>query len=250
MIIDEENKMESLVIVSDKDVRLRCQLINQLQEFMVDVIFKEFSSIQEAQKFLNSHSRPIPTLLFTTELPPENIRQEYEDGAIQDIESSIVVIFISEQSITTTAESDFAAQPLFFMKREEMRSPLLKPFVLRLVDISLHRKLKLYQDSARSIRSHMGTLQHEINNPIEVLLGAAYLLQNGESITDQQRIAARMVEKSGRRIKKVVDTICTALEQGRPLESVIKGGISLFHIPDGPEQSGDSPAKRNCQEKL
>lgn len=86
-----------------------------------------------------------------------------------------------------------------------------------------------------SIKTHVGTLRHEVNNPLGAVLGAAYLLRMSEQATPEQKEAAELVERSGKRIKHVLDEICKAIELETPLQAVNKANQRVFHIP------GDKP---------
>ena len=82
-----------------------------------------------------------------------------------------------------------------------------------------------------TVKTLVGTLRHEINNPLGAVLGAAYLLRHSENATQDQKEAADLVESSGKRIKYVLDQLCKAIA----VDAVNKANHKVFHIP------GDEP---------
>ena len=86
-----------------------------------------------------------------------------------------------------------------------------------------------------SIKTLIGTLRHEINNPLGAVLGGAYIIKSAGRLGSQQKEALKLIEESGKRITTVLNSLCEAAE----LEEVTKGQEQVFHVPGDPAWDQD-----------
>ncbi len=151
----------------------------------------------------------------------------------------IAVLSVSSDEAPEIPGESLKAGATYFLSKKNVTDPLFDPLVHGIIDRNrLQKKLKAAHVNRKVIemvRSHIGTLRHEINNPLGAVLGAAFLIRSNEQSSSEQIQAAELVEKSGKRIKHVLDKICEAMELGTELEAVDKADQRVFHIP------GDEP---------
>lgn len=217
--------MDITVVLIDDDPDFQQRLKNQLRLLFAGIATHEFSNFKEAitdvpGMGVHGINATPPYLLFISEScidgdMPDFLKR-HERQAIPIVVTKTVrgetnigeVAPLRNRPSISTSSSDW----IHHIHREHIRSPLFKRFVQYLIEenMTLHHDRK--EAALQCIEEHIGTLQHEINNPLEVLFGTAYLLQHGEVIRDEQRRAAQRIEESGRRIKLVLDSICAALE--------------------------------------
>lgn len=125
----------------------------------------------------------------------------------------------------------------FFLSKMQIGEPLFRPLVLGLIErnrLSQElRGLQKKQIEAAAIRTLVATLKHEINNPLGVVLGATFLVQQTGTLNEQQRKAAEMIEGSGQRIKEVVNKLSEVTE----FEQTMKSGVFVYQVPGDPKWS-------------
>jgi signal transduction histidine kinase len=141
------------------------------------------------------------------------------------------VLMLSSDSTPEIPGDAMRAGATFFLSKTQLGEPLFKPLVLGLIERSrLAREvaaLKAQEIEQATVRTLVGTLKHEINNPLGVVMGAAFLVKETGALNDQQRKAAEMIEASGQRIKEVVNRLSDVTQ----LERTSKAGVEVFNVP-------------------
>ncbi len=121
-----------------------------------------------------------------------------------------------------------------FLGKRQVSEQLFIPLITALLDRNRFAQellqAKLKQSKLDTIKTLLGTLRHEINNPLGAVLGATYLLRSGTPLTTEQSDALRLLEASGNRIKHVLSQLCDTAQ----LEEVTKGKEPMFHVPGDP----------------
>jgi response regulator of citrate/malate metabolism len=121
-----------------------------------------------------------------------------------------------------------------FLSKRQVSEPLFIPLVEALIERRhLEAELlksRLKQSRLDTIRVLLGTLRHEINNPLGAVMGGAYLLKSRGNLLAEQSDAIRLIEASGNRIKHVLTQLCQTAE----LEEVTKGQEQVFQVPGDP----------------
>lgn len=144
------------------------------------------------------------------------------------------VLVLSSDAAPEVPGEAMKAGAAFFLSKQQVSEPLFRPLILGLIErnrltreLSAMKKREIEEDTIRTL---VATLRHEINNPLGVVLGAAFLVQQAGSLNEQQRKAAEMIEGSGQRIRDVVSKLAavTAAEQ------TIKSGVAVFQVPGDP----------------
>ena len=122
-----------------------------------------------------------------------------------------------------------------FLDKTQISEALFQPLITGIMQGNKLRKelraSQLERTRIETVRKLVDTLKHEINNPLGAVLGGAFLMENAEDSTSRQKKAAQLVEKSGKRIQKVLEELSKTVE----LESVKKASLDVFHIPGDDE---------------
>lgn len=224
------------VLIIDDDADFRRILSLRLRSFLPDLTLLERDSIEEARRFLNQEERPsLDLVIMDQHLPDGKGTDLLKEGWFEND----AVLSVSSDSAPEIPGESMTAGAAFFLTKRDVSQPLFEPLARGLIERNkIQRELTkaaVNRQVIEMVRTHIGTLRHEINNPLGAVLGAAYLLRNSDAATPDQQQAAELVEKSGKRIKNVLDQICTAMESEQPLEPVMKAHHKVFHIP------GDKP---------
>jgi hypothetical protein len=206
--------MDITVVLIDDDSCFRKKLENHLRLLFTGVATYDFTNFKEAMMGAHCISANPPTLLFVSESCVDgdmpDFLKRHGQRAIPIVVTETVrgeITPLSNHPSISTSSGD----RVHLMHREHIRSPLFKTFVQYLIEENMRLQHDRKEAALQCIEEHLGTLQHEINNPLEVLFGTAYLLQHSEVMRDEQRRAAQRIEESGRRIKLVLNSICAAL---------------------------------------
>ncbi|MCB0330679.1 MAG: response regulator [Bdellovibrionales bacterium] len=229
--------MQTKIVIVDDDEAFRKLLKIRLQSILGSPPeFTEYACLNDARAARGELLRCPPDLVMLDQHLPDGKGIELlEEGLFENL----LVLAVSSDPSPEMPGRTVSAGAAYFLGKDHVRSPLFQHLVLGVIE-----RNKIQQELVKSevdrkvmgvIRTHIGTLRHEINNPLGAVIGAAYLLRNAESATEDQVQAAELVEKSGKRIKHVLDQICLALEQNVPLEEVTKANQTVYHIP------GDEP---------
>ncbi|MCB0319679.1 MAG: response regulator [Bdellovibrionales bacterium] len=228
--------METRVLLIDDDDAFRSLLSLRLKSFLENSCITEFPRLADARAYF---SEPCPQpfdLIFLDQHLPDGLGIELlEEGIFK----GLAVLAVSSDASPEMPGRTVSAGAAYFLSKDQVRSPLFPHLVKGIIDRNKiqHRLLQMEVDQRvlDLAKAHIGTLKHEINNPLGAVLGAAFLVKNSPDATADQVQAADLVEKSGKRIKYVVDQICSALESGSKLQEVSKANQKVFHIP------GDAP---------
>jgi DNA-binding NarL/FixJ family response regulator len=220
------------ILIIDDDDNFRNILTKRIKFFMPNSNFTEFSRIAVAEEFLNKETKEKWDLVILDEQLPDG--RGY-DLLVKGYFTDLAVITISSDKDPKTPGRVMSAGASFFLDKLSIKEDLFEPLIKGIIDRNRIQKeltkSKLEQHKIDTVKTLVGTLRHEINNPLGAVLGGAYLIKQSESSTPDQVEAARLVEDSGKRIKYVLDQLCKAIE----LDSIAKANQKVFHIP------GDAP---------
>lgn len=220
------------IVIIDDDPSFRQLLKVRLKSFLDKPNITVFENLGEARQQLPKlNFDEINLVILDQHLPDGSGTELLTEGLFEDL----AVLSVSSDDCPTIPGASVGAGAAFFMSKNDISEPLFEPLVKGIIDRNhIGRELtraKLEAARIDTVKTLVGTLRHEINNPLGAVLGAAYLLQNNEQATKDQKRAAELVKSSGERIKHVLDELCKAIE----LESVNKADQTVFHIP------GDEP---------
>lgn len=228
------------ILIIDDDASFRRLLELRLKSFLKDMQATILPSLGEARTYLKSDKRPQLDLVILDEHLPDGRGVELlQEGWFQNL----TVLTVSSDDAPEIPGATVQAGAAYFLNKRHVSEPLFQPLILGIMERNrLSRELeeaRLQNALIDTVKTLVGTLRHEINNPLGAVLGAAYLLRENESATPELKEAAKLVESSGQRIKYVLDELCQAVE----LEPVTKANQKVFHIPgDEPWQEGGSSA--------
>ena len=220
------------VLIIDDDRSFRKLLEKRLASFIPEMISTAFESLEQARKYLKEISNVYFDLVLVDQhLPDGNGADLVAEGWF----SELAVISMSSDDAPEIPGMTMQAGATYFVNKRNISEPLFRPLVLGIIERNkLQRQLtraKISSTILDTVKTMVGTLRHEIYNPLGAVLGAAYVMRNSQSATPEQIHAAGLVETSGQRIKQVVEQICQAFE----MEPVMKANHKVFHIP------GDKP---------
>jgi len=220
------------ILIIDDDDAFRKLLTIRLKDFIPDMTVTEFDCLKKAKDFLSSEDEHyFDLVLLDQHLPDGRGVELLSEGWFEDL----AVLSLSSDEAPDIPGASLQAGAMYFLNKIQVSEPLFRPLVEGLIDRNkLHQeyqKAKLDNTIIETVKTLVGTLRHEINNPLGAVLGAAYLLRNNKNATSDLKEAAELVESSGKRIKHVLDELCKAIE----LESVNKANHKVFQIP------GDEP---------
>ena len=220
------------ILIIDDDPSFRHLLKVRLKSFLGDpqiTIFENLTSAREGVAQIDLHETDL--VILDQHLPDGSGTDLLSEGLFEDL----AVLSVSSDDNPHIPGASLQAGAAFFMSKNDVSEPLFEPLVNGIIDRNrIQRQLtdaKLEAARIDTVKTLVGTLRHEINNPLGAVLGAAYLLKNNDDATQDQQRAAELVKSSGERIKHVLDELCKAIE----LESVNKADQTVFHIP------GDEP---------
>lgn len=224
------------IALIDDDGDFRRLLGIRFKAIFDPIVLFEFDGITKAREFFGKRNHPEMDLVVLDQHMPDG---KGLDLLSEGIFEGTTVLSVSSDNSPEMPGALITAGAAYFLKKSDISQPLFEPLVRGIVDRNrIQRELdsvRVNHQVVELVRAHIGTLQHEINNPLGAVLGAAYLLRNEESASPEQREAARLVETSGKRIKHVLDEICSALQSNMQLKRVVKGDQNVFEIP------GDKP---------
>jgi signal transduction histidine kinase len=224
--------MSFSVLLIDDDASFKKILERRLRSFIDDMVVTSFDSLTAARDYLNGHDAQNFDLVIIDEHLPDGRGVELlSEGRFE----GLAVLSVSSDPSPEIPGSLMQAGATYFLPKTSVSEPLFRPLVLGILDRNkLQRELtraRTERERAETVKTLVATLKHEINNPLGAVLGAAFLLRNSGDVTEDQKQAAELVESSGKRIKHVLDELCTAVA----IEPVTKADHKVFHIP------GDKP---------
>lgn len=225
----ELNALNGLnVLVVDDDNDFRAILCRCLKSFLKDVSLTELTGIGELRKRLIDHEGKVADLIV--------LDQNLADGQgisflKEGLHKDSTILLVSSDIEPSIPGDAIQAGAAYFLYKRYVTQPLFEPLVKGILERGiLQRELvaaKLSLGKMDAVKTLIATLRHEINNPLGAVLGAAYLLSSDKSASPEQQQAAALVEKSGQRIKHVLEELCKAVE----LEAVRKSNHLVFHVP-------------------
>ncbi|MCB0339597.1 MAG: response regulator [Bdellovibrionales bacterium] len=223
--------MSYFVLIIDDDSSFRRLVSLRLKSFMQDLTIVEHPNLNSAREYFKSNEPQFDLVVLDQHLPDGRGLELLNEGYF----SNFAVLAVSSDDAPEIPGATLQAGATYFLNKVQISEPLFKPLVLGLIDRNrLQRELEsIKENSIRTdtIRTLVGTLRHEINNPLGAVLGAAYLMRTQDDTTSEQKQAAEVVESSGKRIKHVLDELCKAIS----IDEVTKAQEKVFHIP------GDEP---------
>jgi signal transduction histidine kinase len=155
----------------------------------------------------------------------------------EGIFGELAVLVLSSDSEPSLPGAALGAGASFFLLKTQMMEPLFEPLVRGLIQRNrMLRELvatRVNASTVDTVKRLVKTLEHEINNPLGAVLGAAYVLREHELASPDRQDAVRLVEESAQRIKHVISQLGEACS----LETVKKGPFSVFSIPGDPKWS-------------
>ncbi len=224
------------VLLIDDDASFRKIVEMRLKSFLGDVVFTQFDHLEAAREFLRTlTSIDFDLVVLDQHLPDGKGVELLSEGWF----SELAVLSVSSDPDPNIPGATLQAGATYFLNKNHISEPLFKPLVLGIIDRNrLQRELvraKTERAQLDTVRTLVGTLRHEINNPLGAVLGAAYIIKEGKEVSATDKEAAEIVESSGKRIKHVLDQLCSAIQ----LDATMKGSEKVFHIP------GDKPWERS-----
>lgn len=224
--------MSSKILIVDDDPAFRKILQLRLKSFLGECDIQICDCLTAARNFLNTHSiDDFDLIVLDQHLPDGTGTELLNEGIFQ----GMGVLSVSSDEAPEIPGASLEAGASFFMSKKDISDALFQPLVRGIIS---RNKLQKELNTARldatvvdTIKTLVGTLKHEINNPLGAVLGAAYLIRNQDNASPEQIEAAELVESSGQRIKHVLDQLANAID----LELVNKANHRVFHIP------GDEP---------
>lgn len=220
------------ILIIDDDRSFVKLLELRLKSFMPGMIATSFETLGQAREFLDKEPQISFDLVILDEHLPDGRGIELlQEGRFQNL----AVFSISSDTAPHIPGALMQAGAAYFLTKTSVSEPLFRPLVMGLIDRNkLQRELNEAQIKAailETVRTLVGTLRHEINNPLGAVLGAAYLLRSQKAAAEEQMRAVELVESSGQRIKHVLEQLSETVE----LTPVTKASQKVFHIP------GDKP---------
>ncbi|MCB0311250.1 MAG: response regulator [Bdellovibrionales bacterium] len=224
--------MSFQALIIDDDDAFRKILERRLSSFIENLVVTSFSSISEARNYLNEiHSFVFDLVVVDEHLLDGSGTALISEGWFNDW----AVLSMSSDDAPEIPGGAIQAGATYFINKRSVSEALFQPLVKGIIDRNrLQRELaatRINHTILDTVKTLVGTLRHEINNPLGAVLGAAYVLQRNEQASPEQKEAAELVESSGKRIKHVLDELCHAIE----MQPVTKANHKVFHIP------GDAP---------
>jgi CheY-like chemotaxis protein len=224
--------MVATILIIDDNREFQKLMTLRLRSFLPDLQVVTGSTIAEARQILNARPPLQPDLLILDHhLPDGNGLSLLDEESLQ----GLAVLAVSSDEDPEIPGESLRAGATYFLSKARVSEPLFRPLVLGMVDRNKTQRelveLKRKETVMDTVRTLIGTLRHEINNPLGAVLGAAYILKTAEGSSPNLLEAARLVDESGRRIKHVLDELSKTVL----LDEVVKARHKVFHIP------GDKP---------
>jgi response regulator of citrate/malate metabolism len=222
--------LQVLIIEDDESFAeiLECRL----RSFIGDMKMQTFGNLADARAALADGREGLFDLVVLDEYLPDG---RGIDLLAEGWFNGLAVLAVSSDDAPELPGAFLQVGAAHFLQKMAVFEPLFKPLVQGILD---RNRIQCQLQQARvdravmaTVKTLLGTLRHEINNPLEAVLGAAYVLQTSPLSTAEQREAAALVDSSGKRIKHVVDELSKAVS----LEKVTKAAQGVFQVP------GDRP---------
>ena len=217
LIVDDDHKFAKLVEI-------------RLLNWRIDLKITHVSSLNAARDLLKDKELEFSLVVLDQHLP-DGMGHELADHP--GLNSAAILAVSADASPDLPAQAVEAGAKHFLGKRQ-----ISEPLFIPLVRALLSRKrieaelmtAKIKESRMDTIKTLLGTLRHEINNPLGAVLGGAFILKSKGKLANEQNDALRLIEESGRRITEVINSLCEAAE----LEEVTKGQEQVFQVPGDP----------------
>lgn len=227
--------MSLTVLIVEDDNNFRKLLELRLKSWRKDVKITSAPNLATARKLLDEEVPAFELVILDQHLPDGMGPTLFSHPAL----SRSAVLAVSSDSAPELPARALVAGANHFLGKKQISEPLFIPMLEALLERKrLEAELmdhRLRESKMSTIKTLLGTLRHEINNPLGAVLGAAYLLRSSGELAEEQKEALRLLEDSGMRIKHVLEQLCKAAE----LEEVIKGQEHVYHVPGDPAWEGE-----------
>ncbi|MFN8388931.1 MAG: response regulator [Bdellovibrionota bacterium] len=212
----------------------------RLKSWLPEVTLFHAGTLADARALLDNPEHEFDLLILDQHLP---------DGlgstlVIHPRIQTAAILAVSADDAPELPASALRAGAQHFLAKRQVSEPLFVPLVEALLDRRHLEaellKARLRQSRLETIKVLLGTLRHEINNPLGAVMGGVYLLKSKGNLEAEQSDAIRLIEASGNRIKHVLNQLCQTAE----LEEVTKGQEQVFQVPGDPSWERN-PKKTN-----
>lgn len=219
------------IFILEDDPQFRKILELRLRGWRSDLEITVAESIAAGRKTLDANPASYSLAILDQQLPDGSGVELLTHPSL----THVPVLAVSADDSPELPANAVGAGAAHFLGKRQISAPLFTPLldaIIRRHEIEEElRNFEIKKSRMSTIQTLLGTLRHEINNPLGAVLGGAYLMRSGESLSEEQEEALRLIEESGKRIKHVLEQLCDAAE----LEEVTKGHEQVFHIPGDPE---------------
>lgn len=220
--------VNTLIVEDDPNFEKLVQL--RLKASIPEIAMRTATTLKRAREILDEPGTSFQLVILDQHLPDGYGSTLFDHPKLKEA----AVLAVSSDDSPEVPSRALIAGAQHFLGKRQVSEPLFIPLVLALIE---RKKLeqevfqaRLRQSRMETIKVLLGTLRHEINNPLGAVLGGAYIMRlSGELGTDQVE-ALKLIEASGQRIKHVIQQLCETAE----LEEVTKGSEQVFHVPGDP----------------
>lgn len=223
--------MSLAILIVEDDRNFRKLLEMRLRAWRKDLEISVAENLAQARDLLEQENNNIALVILDQHLPDGLGSLLIEHPRLAEC----AVLAVSADNAPDLPGKAVRAGAHHFLGKHQISEPLFIPLLEALLDRKQLEseviKSQLQQSRMQTIKVLLATLQHEINNPLGAVFGAAYILKTSGNLASEQTQALRLIEESGKRIKHVLKELCDAAE----LEEVTKGYEQLFHVPGDPE---------------
>lgn len=222
--------MSLLALIVEDDVNFQKVVELRLKSWRDDIQIRFADNLAAARTYLDDKSISYSLVILDQNLPDGPGASLFLHPRLQEA----AVLAVSADEAPELPGNAVLAGAQHFLAKRQVSEPLFFPLVEALLERKRLEaellKTKLKQSRLDTIRVLLGTLRHEINNPLGAVLGGAYLLKTSGQLETEQTDAIRLIEASGNRIKHVLNQLCETAE----LEEVTKGQEQVFQVPGDP----------------
>ena len=220
--------MADTILIIDDSPDYRRILTMRLKSFLPTAVIHTAETVQGALDILRAANPITPDLIVLDHhLPDGSGLSLLSEPALQNQ----AILAVSSDEDPQIPGDSLRAGATYFLAKSRISEPLFKPIVLGIIDrnrsVRELAELKRKETVMDTVKTLIGTLRHEINNPLGAVLGATYILKGLQGNSPDAAEAVRLVEESGKRIKYVLDEISKAVS----LDEVMKAKHKVFHIP-------------------
>ena len=226
-LTSDNSTRELQILIIDDDPSFRKLLGLRLQSFIDNLKITTFENLSEAREALKEEKVVYYDLVILDQHLPDGSGTEFlDEGWFEEL----AVMTISSDTDPSIPGASIKAGSAYFLNKLQIKEDLFKHLVLGIMDRNILQKQlndsKVNAAVIDTVRTLVSTLKHEINNPLGAVLGGAFIMRSNEGATQKQIEAAELVEKSGKRIKEVLDELCDAVE----LKPVLKAETKVFSL--------------------